>query len=437
MKTADKSQKAIRTSELRIGALPFEFDDGDAGEDSQVAIPSEIHLIPIGQWEHDLYGPILITASDIAEFANNFENKDIRKGVFITAGHEGMQELPAAGWISKVEARADGLWGTVEWNEMGKEILADKQYKFFSPEFYRDYEDPQTHSIYRNVLTGGALTKSPYFKELEAVVFSEAKIRKTFSNQPTMDINELLAKDVATLSDEEKAFLNEHKAELTDEQKTALGDVIVAETEEVAETPEEKTARETAEGDANEVAGLNRDGSAKEEAAAAVEPEAPTAEQIQASEKVTMSAVELAHLRSMADKGVQAFKELASKKLDGAVSALMFTESNKAGKFLPKEQTTLRSFMESLNATQLTQFSTLVTAIPSTQVFGEVGAAGAVEPGTFAEVEILVNAKIKASEAAGGAMKYSDALKEVMAENKGLEERYDAGLPSARKAVKA
>jgi hypothetical protein len=34
-------------------------------------------------------------------------------------------------------------------------------------------------------------------------------------------------------------------------------------------------------------------------------------------------------------------------------------------------------------------------------------------------------------------MKYSDALKEVMAENKGLEERYDAGLPSARKAVKA
>ena len=412
-----------KASDKFIGVFPFQFDE-ETGESGVAEIPDTIHLIPIGSWQHDAYGPITITASDIREFVQNF-NAGIRKGVPITAGHEGMMELPAVGWIQKVEARDDGLWGTVAWTELGEEALEDRQFKFFSPEFYRDYEDPQDHQIYRNVITGGALTKAPYFKELEAVVFSE-KILKNKFNEKTMTIAELLAKKMEELSDEEKAFIKEHASELTEEQKTAYTSIIE---EPKAETEEEKTAREAkekadkeaadakataeaeekAKGDANEAAGLNRDGTTK----------------VSGSEKVQISASELQILRNKADEGQKAFAELQKQKLDAAVTALTFSEANKVGKFLPKSKDTLRSFMETLNDAQKTSFAALLAELPKTEIFSELGVkSGAVEGTVAAEVEAKVNAKMSENKE----MKYSDALKLVMSENKGLETRYDAEL---------
>ena len=40
---------------------------------------------------------------------------------------------PARGWIVELAARADGIWGRVEWTETGLKLLADKAYRFLSP----------------------------------------------------------------------------------------------------------------------------------------------------------------------------------------------------------------------------------------------------------------------------------------------------------------
>ena len=410
------------SKEKVVGVLPFAFDEGDAGVSS--GIPTTIHLIPVGQWDHDLYGPILITASDIREFEQNF-NMNVRKGVFITAGHEGFQELPAVGWITKVESRADGLWGDVDWNDMGKEALSDKQFKFYSPEFYRDYEDPQNHQLYRNVMTGGALTKSPYFKELEALVMSDKiAITKTKHSENTMDLATLLAKKMEELTAEEQAFIKANSASLTDAQKAEYTAIIDAPAE-TTETAEEKTAREAKEaGDANEAAGLNRDGSQKETHSEGVK------------KMVQISASELAALTAKADQGHEAFKELEKTKLAGAVSALTFSATNKTGTFLPKDASEVSKFMETLNAAQRTSFSALMAKIPKTtqELFAEKGVGAAAVEGTgLAEVE----AKIAAKQKENPKLKYSDALKEVMSENEGLEQRYDEGLTPVGKAVKA
>lgn len=428
-KTLTPELKKKMMSSKYKGIFPLEFDDdADTAEDLGVEIPDTIHLIPIGQWEHDLYGGIIITSTDIKEFAQNY-NAGVRKGVFITAGHEGFEELPAVGWITAVEVRDNGLWGSVEWNDGGKELLGDKAFKFFSPEFYRDYEDPQTHQLYRNVLTGGALTKSPYFKELEAIVFSEAKLKKQFNENNTMDLTTILAKKVEELSVEEKAFVKEHAADLTDEQKVTFASALE---EAKTETEEEKTAREAKEAedkvaadakateDANVAAGLNPDGT----------------EKINASDKqiVQISASELAILRSKADAGAQAFAELEKGRLDTSVKALVFNDkSNKAGAFLPKTESKLRSFMEKLSADQRKTFAEIVGELPKNQVFTEVGQDKGVSDGTaLAEVDAKITLKMSEAEKAGKPMKYSDALKEVMAENKGLEERYDGELPTVR-----
>lgn len=418
-----------KTNDRFKGVFPFEFADK---KDNSQAIPESIHMIPIGQWEHDLYGPILINKQDIKEFAQNF-NANIRKGVYITAGHEGFDELPAQGWVTDVEVRDDGLWGKVAWNDLGKATLSDRQYKFFSPEFYRDYEDPQSHAIYRNVLIGGALTKSPYFKELQAIVFSEKKLQKQFNdNNKNMNLAELLAKDITTLTDEEKAFIKEHASELTEEQKTSHTAIIDVETaeEKTAREEKEKADKEAADKtaadekaaadakaieDANVAAGLNPDGSAKQE---------------MSDKKILMSEAEVKALQAKADQGAQAFKELEATKLKGAVAALTFSETNKAGKFLPKSSDNLRAFMETLNDTQRVKFAALLSELPKTEIFDEKGAgAGATEGTAQAELDTKVAAKQKEN----SKLTYSEALKEVFAENKGLEQRYNDELPSAKK----
>lgn len=415
-----------RASDKYIGVFPFEFDDAKA----EAAIPTTIQLVPIGQWEHDLYGQILITPSDIQEFVDNFDAK-VRKGVPITAGHEGMEELPAQGWIIKVVARADGLWGDVEWTEAGKALLADKAFKFFSPEFYREYEDPQTHTLYRNVLVGGALTKSPYFKELQAIMFSEPKIKKLFTD--TMNIEELAKKNVADLTADEVAFVKANKDTLTDEQKTHFTSVIDEPAAE--ETAEEKEAREKAEGDANEAAGLNRDGSAKAAPAADAaapatdaEIEAAGGEVVAGSDRVALSRAAFSALTNKANQGAEAFAELKKKKIDEQTDALMFSDKNKEGKFLPKSKDNLRAFIETLQPAQATAFTALMTQLPKSGLFSEAGAGGkAVEGTAMAEVEAKTAAKMSEKK-----LGYAEALREVFSENAGLETRYDAELSPVR-----
>ena len=411
------TKEKIKTGDKVTGLLSLSFDD--SGDESTSAIPEEIHVIPIGQWEHPLYGPILITPTDIREFCQNF-NQEVRKGVFITAGHEGMNELPAVGWFKELEARDNGLWGKVEWNEDGKELLSKKAYKFFSPEFYQTYEDPQTQQLYRNVLTGGALTKSPYFKELEAVVFSEPKLDNSLT-ETSMNLQELLAKKAEEISAEEKTFVKEHQAELTDEQKTAMSAVLAPE-----ETADEKTAREAKEAADKAAADAK---AAEDAAAAAAAAGNGDGSQVNASEKVMITASELATLRTKANEGHLAMKELNAQKIEASVTALVFSEGNKNGKFLPKSKDNVKKFMESLDATQRLAFSALMSEVSTKLDFSERGTNSDVTAGTAkAELDLKVEAKMKADPK----MKYSDALKSVLSENEGLEARFDGELTPVR-----
>lgn len=420
MQTKEKKQNRF------IGMFPFEFDDSSAAK--TVAIPDAVHLIPIGQWEHDMYGPILITNNDIREFKMNFDAR-IRKGVYITAGHEGCEEYPAQGWITAVEMRDNGLWGSVEWNELGKQTLSDKQYKFISPEFYTMYEDPQTHEIYRNVLIGAALTKSPYFKELEAVIFSDKNIKNKFNENKNnnMNLTDLIAKDIATLTDEEKAFIKDNSADLTDEQKETYAAIIEVKEEEKTEETSTETEKTEEEAPADEEK-VEEETPAEETPAEEPAPEEGT-EKVEASEKnksVMISASELATLKDNAAKGELAFKELRTAKLDAEIKAMTFnSETNPVGRFLPKSADILRSFMESLDDKQLLSFKSIVTQLPKTAtIFSEDGAEDGAEGTAVNEMEAKVSAVLKANDK----LTYGDALKLVMSENKGLGERYEKEL---------
>lgn len=66
------------------------------------------------------------------------------QGVDLTIDYDHQSEyvekngLPAiaAGWVKQLEARADGIWGRVEWTEKAAAHLAAKEYRYLSPVFY-------------------------------------------------------------------------------------------------------------------------------------------------------------------------------------------------------------------------------------------------------------------------------------------------------------
>ncbi len=72
-------------------------------------------------------------------------------------------KAPAAGWISKMEARSDGIWGFVEWTPSGKAALDAREYRFLSPVF--------THTKDGNIsaILRAALTNNPNLSQLTAL----------------------------------------------------------------------------------------------------------------------------------------------------------------------------------------------------------------------------------------------------------------------------
>ncbi|MDB5658321.1 MAG: hypothetical protein JWS10_936 [Cypionkella sp.] len=84
---------------------------------------------------YDQRGPYKVT--DLAAvIAGSMQSE---RGMPIDENHStdlGMgREAPARGWITELEARADGLWGKVRWTNAGKELMSDRAYRGLSPVF--------------------------------------------------------------------------------------------------------------------------------------------------------------------------------------------------------------------------------------------------------------------------------------------------------------
>lgn len=407
--------------------------------------PTEIQVLPTGKWNHPAYGPIVITSEDISEFKANFD-KGLRKGIPITEGHDngfGGGELPAVGWFTDlIDRGANGLYAVVEWTKKGKTLLGEKAYKYFSPEFYSEYEDPETREIHTNVLVGGALTNKPYFKELEAVVLSEKSISNqfNFNDDNTMNLQELLAKKPEDLTPEEAAFVREHKDELTEEQtetfKSVLEDAGEGEGEGNGEGEGEGNGEgegagegegEGGEGEGEGEGGEGGEGAGEGEGEGEGEGQAPA----QASEGVTikngmvqMSQAAYKALENKANKGYEASEQLRLSNIQNEANALVLSEQNSKGRFLPQHGEKVFSFMKELDAKQRKAFAELVNAIPSSKLFNESGHGGNTEGTAFNEID----AKAEKLMSENKGMSYADAVKKVCSDNPELNNRYQAEL---------
>lgn len=391
------TKESTKLVPFTLSLYAHEFSESDK------TLPEMIHVAPLGKWDHPVYGEFEVTRDTVREFVQNF-NDGIRKPKLpITAGHDSFEEHKAIGWMIELQEGVNGLYAKVEWTPDGQDLLLKGSFKYFSPEWFTTYTDPANGKEYGHVLIGGALTNKPFFRELENIVaFSEHFIYSKF-NETIMDLAVIRAKELADLTAEEKEFLVANVAELTDEEKAKF-EIEVEEEETEEETKEEETEAETE-----------------------VEAEATTEETEPAphvASVVTMTAQQFNELAAQAEMGKKALQEVRTMTLAREVEQLVFSDTNKAGRFLPKDKSAVLSFMSTLEDKQRKAFNELIARIPAQSLFNELGTGD--DHAVSDDPATELNAKVASLRSEDKALDYRTAVTRVFKENPELAKNYEA-----------
>jgi len=122
-----------------MAALPLP-DDGSA--------PDWVHLLPAdGLVEtFDGRGPYALNSAQavIAQSMADPRGLPIDENHAIDLAAPLGREAPARGWIVELQARADGIWGRVEWTKAGGALVSDRAYRALSPVLAIDARDKRT-----------------------------------------------------------------------------------------------------------------------------------------------------------------------------------------------------------------------------------------------------------------------------------------------------
>jgi phage I-like protein len=105
--------------------------------------PQWVHLLPGGMIQGrdgrrfvlDDPSGVIAASSDGADLPIDYEHQaDDPKARLAPGG------IKAAGWIKRLELRADGIWGLVEWTETARNMIEAREYRYLSPVF-NHFED--------------------------------------------------------------------------------------------------------------------------------------------------------------------------------------------------------------------------------------------------------------------------------------------------------
>ena len=152
---------------------------------------SWMQAMPLGEYDHPVYGKIAFTAERIQRFADNV-NKGVRgTELDIDYDHKAKTD-EAAGWVKKAEARPDGLWILVEWTKTAAQKIREKAYRYFSPEFHDTWTHPKDKVEFKDVLFGGGITNRPFLKDILPLNLSEAFEKANDTNHEGVQMPDIL-----------------------------------------------------------------------------------------------------------------------------------------------------------------------------------------------------------------------------------------------------
>jgi len=194
-----------------IGGLTFSEDQPTS---------TWVHALTHGAFKHPLFGTIDITSDRVKGFVESVKNKVRGIDPSINYMHEGDGE--AAGWVKDAQARSDGLWVLVEWTTDAVRKIKDKAFRYFSTEFFDEWED-SAGTKHKDVFFGGALTNRPFMKNLVPINLSELTTVNAFELVAAVtgkDIDSLKGGSNMPLSDDDLKKIVDGVATKLSETKT-------------------------------------------------------------------------------------------------------------------------------------------------------------------------------------------------------------------------
>lgn len=330
--------------------------------DSQGNAPQTIELLRTGKWNTPWHGDFEITKEDIQQFVLNASNgvglvvADPK--IPVNYGHASYDK--AAAWMPAVYASEDGeaLLGDPDWTPAAAQAIKDGEWKYISPEFNPSsypWEDPEEEFHFvKNVITGAALTNIPLFKKLKPITASRIpnKVKGDATGDSdkrkgeTMTLEEIRAKQVAELNDEEKAFLAEHKSELTAEELKTYG----------LEETDEEAAKAAADKEAADKAAAEK---------AAADAKAAEDQRIVEASAVLkgLTPEKLAQLQADAQAGREAKQQLAENEATTFIKA-----SIASGRVKPDQQTDAVKLLLASKGEQRTQLEAFINGLPENKL---------------------------------------------------------------------
>lgn len=151
--------------------------------------PEWVHVIPAGTFKGaDGRGPYEADpAAVVARFNQTGRRIPIDENHAIDLAGKVGHPSPARGWIISLEARADGVWGKVEWTREGRDLVAGDAYGFLSPVFTHTRTKPHQVADLLRV----ALTNDPNLTDLASLHSKEnamlEELRKLLGLPETAD----------------------------------------------------------------------------------------------------------------------------------------------------------------------------------------------------------------------------------------------------------
>jgi hypothetical protein len=133
---------------------------------------SWIQALPLGKYDHPVYGEIDITPERVLRMAANVNAKVRGQDLDIDYDHKD-KDGKAAGWVKQATVKDDGLWLAVQWTDPARTAIKQKEYRYFSPEFADEWEHPKSKQKHMDVLFGGALTNRPFLKDILPINLSD------------------------------------------------------------------------------------------------------------------------------------------------------------------------------------------------------------------------------------------------------------------------
>lgn len=202
---------------------PLRFDAQRLGEKGATVNK----LVPLGTYHRADFpgGRIVIDRKYLETMVANWKasgSKDLPIDYFHRGDSENdglpVSDKVAAGWLSNLEVRADGLYGETKWNPKAKAHIEAEELKYFSPTWHPNGVNTATGERCGPTLLGGALLNDPYFKELPALAATDSNPTKG----NTMELLKLAALLAISADTATEATIEARLKVLVDGEKKAL-----------------------------------------------------------------------------------------------------------------------------------------------------------------------------------------------------------------------